>query len=143
MLELGRQTTPRKVTNPFKFKRLNEGNPRQGFITQEQLRKFTKACHIAKNSSREQRHYAALAILGYHLGWRSKELRDLKVRQVEPETKSVRLYRSQSKNKAGRLMKLAAECGDCLALHAGQEPGRLSHHPIEWISHPQHQRWLA
>jgi hypothetical protein len=27
MLELGRQTTPRKVTNPFKFKRLTEGNP--------------------------------------------------------------------------------------------------------------------
>jgi integrase len=110
MLELGRQTTPRKVTNPFKFKRLTENNPRQGFITREQLQKFTEACHISENSSRDQRHYAALAILGYHLGWRSKELRDLKVRQVEPETRSVRLYRSQSKNKAGRLMKLPAEC---------------------------------
>jgi len=29
---------------------------------------------------------------------------------VEPETKSIRLYRSQPKNKAGRLMKLPAEC---------------------------------
>lgn len=110
MLELSRQPTPRKVTNPFKFKRLTENNPRQGFITWKPLQKFTEACRISKNSSRNQRHYAALAILGYHLGWRSKELRDLKVRQVEPETKSIRLYRSQSKNKAGRLMKLPAEC---------------------------------
>jgi len=77
MLELRRQTTPRKVTNSLKFKRLTENNPRQGFITRKQLQKFTEACHISKNSSRDQRHYAALAILGYHLGWRSKELRDL------------------------------------------------------------------
>jgi integrase len=123
MLELGRQTTPRKVTNPFKFKRLTEGNPRQGFVTPEQLQKFTKACHISKNSSRDQRHYAALAILGYHLGWRSKELRDIKVRQVEPETKSIRLYRSQSKNKAGRLMKLPAECWEIVARYMqGKNP---------------------
>ena len=123
MLELRRQTTPRKVTNSLKFKRLTENNPRQGFITRKQLQKFTEACHISENSSRDQRHYAALAILGYHLGWRSKELRDLKVRQVEPETKSIRLYRSQSKNKAGRLMKLPAECWEIVARYMqGKNP---------------------
>jgi integrase len=123
MLELGRQTTPRKVTNPFKFKRLTGNNPRQGFITREQLQKFTEACHISENSSRDQRHYAALAILGYHLGWRSKELRDLKVRQVEPETKCIRRYRSQSKNKAGRLMKLPAECWEIVVRYMqGKNP---------------------
>ena len=123
MLELGRQTTPRKVTNPFKFKRLTEGNPRQGFLTLEQLQKFTKACHISTNSSRDQRHYAALAILGYHLGWRSKELRDLKVLQVEAETKSIRLYRSQSKNKSGRLMKLPADCWEIVSRYMqGKNP---------------------
>jgi integrase len=123
MLELGRQTTPRKVTNPFKFKRPTGNNPRQGFITREQLQKFTEACHISENSSRDQRHYAALAILGYHLGWRSKELRDLKVRQVEPETKCIRRYRSQSKNKAGRLMKLPAECWEIVVRYMqGKNP---------------------
>jgi len=123
MLELGRQTTPRKVTNPFKFKRPTGNNPRQGFITREQLQKFTEACHISENSSRGQRHYAALAILGHHLGWRSKELRDLKVRQVEPETKCIRRYRSQSKNKAGRLMKLPAECWEIVVRYMqGKNP---------------------
>ena len=123
MLELGRQTTSRKVTNHFKFKRLTEDNPRQGFITREQLQKFTEACHISENSSKDQRHYAALAILGYHLGWRSKELRDLKVRQVEPEAESIRLYRSQSKNKAGRLMKLPAECWEIVVRYIqGKNP---------------------
>src|ERR1039458_1503608 len=123
MLELGRQTTSRKVTNHFKFKRLTEDNPRQGFITREQLQKFTEACHISENSSKDQRHYAALSILGYHLGWRSKELRDLKVRQVEPEAESIRLYRSQSKNKAGRLMKLPAECWEIVVRYIqGKNP---------------------
>lgn len=115
MLELGRQTTPRKVTNPFKFKRLTEDNSRQGFITPDQLQSFVDACNISTNSSQDQRHYAALSILGYHLGWRSKELRDLKVRQVEAETKSIRLYRLQSKNKTGRLVKLPDACWEIVA----------------------------
>lgn len=102
MFSLGMQCTPPKVQRvPIFPERLKEAEARVGFVEDAQYRKLCENC-------REPWLRAFLAV-AYSFGFRSGELQDLKVRQVDLLDRTIRLDAGTTKNGKARTVKMTDE----------------------------------
>jgi integrase len=98
MFNLGAQSSPPKVLRVPKFPRLTERNVRTGFVEDGDYSKLADACAGIGVWMR------ALFETAYNYGWRISELQNLKVRQIDLLSKTIRLNSGETKNDDGRLV---------------------------------------
>jgi integrase len=98
MLNLGTEASPPKVHRVPKFPRLAERNVRTGFVEDGDYSKLADAC------SRIGMWLRALFETAYTYGWRVSELLNLRVRQVDLFSGSIRLNSGETKNDEGRVV---------------------------------------
>jgi integrase len=103
---LAYRSTPRKVQQVPVFPHLKEAPPRKGFVEQGQYDELRKhANHLWMR---------ALLAVGYTFGFRSSELTDMKVNQIDLAGKTIRLWRGETKSEEPRLVKMTQEVFDLL-----------------------------
>jgi integrase len=102
MLNLGAQASPPKVVRVPKFPRLAERNVRTGFVEDSDYNKLADACSSVGVWLR------ALFETAYNYGWRIGELQNLKVRQVDVLSSTIRLNSGETKNDDGRMVIMTA-----------------------------------
>ena len=112
----GKRTTPPKVYSVPFIQMFKENNARQGFVEQEQFER------MAEEATRYGLWMRAFLEVAYTYGWRLGELLTLKVRQVDLNTRTIRLDTGATKNGDGRevamtpkvfeLMRAAVEAKD-------------------------------
>ena len=95
------RSTPRKAYQVPAFPRLRENPPREGFVEQKQYKQLCNEC--SKIGLR-----TPLA-LGYNFGFRSAELLNMRVDQVDLLNRSITLDPGATKNGEGRIVKLTSE----------------------------------
>jgi integrase len=98
MFNLGMQASPTKVHRVPKFPKLTERNVRIGFVEDADYGKFADACDGIGLWMR------ALFEIAYNYGWRRGELLNLKVRQIDLLSGTIRLYSGETKNDDGRIV---------------------------------------
>ena len=103
MFRLGFQATPPKVSRMPIFPRLAERNVRKGFLEHDQYTALAKAC---ANSGLWLR---AMLELGRTYGWRLSELRNMRVKQVQLLSRTIRLEPGTTKNNEGREVTMTQE----------------------------------
>jgi integrase len=94
-IALGMREDPPLVRNAPHFPKLEESEPRRGFIEQGQY-------EILLATLPER--FKALFVLGYHFGCRLGELRKLRWDQVDFDAGKITLEREQTKAKEGRVL---------------------------------------
>lgn len=94
MFRLGYHATPPKVSRLPNFPRLQEDNVRIGFVEDEQYVQLTRAA--------TDLWLRALIEVGHTYGWRKQELLNLRVRQVDLSSGTIRLDPGTTKNRDGR-----------------------------------------
>lgn len=94
MFNLGRQSTPPKVTVLLHIPMLKENNVRTGFVEDVE---FSRLVAEAK-----ELWLRTFLELGFSYGWRHGELIGLRVRQVNFTNRTIRLDVGTTKNKEGR-----------------------------------------
>jgi integrase len=98
MFNLGMQASPPKVHRVPKFPRLAERNVRTGFVEDADYGKLTDACDSIGLWMR------GLFEIAYNYGWRVGELLNLRVRQVDLLSGTIRLNSGETKNDDGRVV---------------------------------------
>jgi integrase len=98
MFNLGLQASPPKVHRVPKFPKLTERNVRTGFVEDADYGKFAEACDGVGLWMR------ALFETAYNYGWRRGELLNLKVRQIDLLSGTIRLNSGETKNDEGRVV---------------------------------------
>ncbi len=84
------------------FPHLAENAPRQGFVEDQ---KYAKLARHA-----DELWLKAILATAYAFGFRKSELLlHMKVRQVDLESRTIRLYSGTTKNNEGRMVKMTAE----------------------------------
>jgi integrase len=78
------------------FPHLEERNVRKGFIEDSQHQALAKAC------SAQGLWLRAMFEVGYNFGWRISELTNLRVRQIDLASRTIRLEVGEMKNDEGR-----------------------------------------
>lgn len=102
MFTLGTRCTPKKVQSiPIFPPRLKEANARSGFVEDTQYRELCKNCKTP--------WLRAFLAIAYSFGFRSGELLNLRVRQVDLLERTIRLEPGTTKNKDGRMVKMTEE----------------------------------
>jgi integrase len=86
----------RKVYSMPAFPHLEERNVRKGFIEDGQYQALAKAC------SAEGLWLRAMFEVGYNFGWRVSELLNMRVRQIDLASRTIRLEVGETKNDEGR-----------------------------------------
>ena len=86
----------RKVQSAPRFPRLEERNVRKGFVEDAQHEALAKAC------ANEGLWLRAMFEVAYSFGWRKSELLNLRVRQVDLASRTIRLEPGETKNDEGR-----------------------------------------
>ncbi len=94
MFRLGMQATPTKVSRLLAFPKLAENNVRKGFLEDGQYTKLVEAYpHL---------WFRAMVECGRTYGWRVRELKSLRVNQVDLAQRVIRLEPGTTKNREGR-----------------------------------------
>jgi len=111
MFKLGFQADPPKVARlPCFGKKLIESDPRQGFVEDEQYSQLA--------ATATEIWFRALLEVAHTYGWRSQELLNLQVRQVDLGEGTIRLDAGSTKNKAGRTISMTSKVrlllGECV-----------------------------
>jgi integrase len=115
MFNLGRRNE--KVRNVPVFPRLREDNVRKGFLKDEDYDKLAAEC------TKVGLWLRALLAVAYNFGWRKSELLNLRVSQIELATRTIRLEVGETKNDAGRTVKMTTEVFTLLsACVSGKKP---------------------
>jgi integrase len=86
----------KKVQLAPRFPRLEERNVRKGFVEDAQYDALVKGC------SAEGLWLRAMFEVAYSFGWRKSELLNLRVRQVDLPSRTIRLDVGETKNDEGR-----------------------------------------
>src|SRR5438093_5606741 len=94
MFRLGYYTSPAKVPCLPGFPRLQEDNVRTGFLEDDQYGRLTAAT--------SELWLRALLEVAHVYGWRKQELLNLRVRQVDLISRTIRLDPGATKNREGR-----------------------------------------
>jgi integrase len=94
MFHLGYHATPPKVAHLPNFPHLQEDNVRKGFLEDDQYARLAAAA--------ADLWLRALLEVGTTYGWRRQELLNLRVRQVDLATGTIRLDPGTTKNRDGR-----------------------------------------
>ena len=102
IFDIARASTPPKVRVLPVFPHLTENAPRQGFVEDQ---KYTKLASHA-----DELWLKAILATAYTFGFRKSELLlNMKVRQIDLENRTIRLFTGTTKNNEGRLVKMTAE----------------------------------
>lgn len=94
MFRIGQQSSPSKVIRVPKFPKLTENNVRKGFLEDGQYRKLIEYC--------PDLWFRGLVECGRTYGWRTSELLNMRVSQVDVAQKTIRLDPGTTKNHDGR-----------------------------------------
>jgi integrase len=94
MFSLGEKATPSKVLRKPSFPHLREDNVRQGFLEDMQYTKLVEHC--------PELWFRTILEVGRTYGWRSNELKTMRVKQVDLRARSIRLEPGTTKNREGR-----------------------------------------
>jgi integrase len=94
MFRLGYYASPPKVPRLPKFPHLQEDNVRTAFLDDEQYGRLTRAA--------SELWLRALLEVAHVYGWRKQELLNLRVRQVDLISRTIRLDPGATKNREGR-----------------------------------------
>jgi integrase len=95
MFNNGFNCDPPKISRIPKFPaKLDEPNPRSGFLTDEQYGKLQKAC--------KDQWLLAMMSVAYTFGFRKSELMGLRVRQVDLKARTIKLLPGETKSDKGR-----------------------------------------
>lgn len=109
----------RKVYAMPNFPHLEERNVRKGFIEDGQYQALAKAC------STEGLWLRAMFEVGYNFGWRISELLNMRVRQIDLATRTIRLEVGETKNDEGREVEMTplvyALVQQCVAGKQGED----------------------
>jgi integrase len=97
---LGEQHDPPMVGKCPHIPKLEEDNVRQGFLEAEQYRALREAL---------PEHLRCLLVVGYHLGLRLGTLRRMKWSQVDLEAGTIRIPKSQTKQKKSQTVPIYGE----------------------------------
>ncbi len=100
MFSLGAKATPAKVLRMPAFPHLKEDNIRQGFLEDGQYSKLVEHSPGL--------WFRAMLEVGRTYGWRSNELKTMRVRQVDLTSRTIRLEPGTTKNREGREVTMAA-----------------------------------
>lgn len=118
MFRLGMYATPPKVLRLPKFPKLTEDNIRKGFLEDDQYKKLMEYCPDV--------WFRAMVEMGRTYGWRISELINLRVKQIDLRTRTIRLEPGTTKNKDGREVTMTAAVhtllAKCLAEKAADDP---------------------
>jgi integrase len=90
------RSTPRRIREVPNFPHLKESAPRSGFVEEAQYRQLMK--HARELWLR------ALLAAAYSFGFRTGELLDLRVRQIDLLDRTIRLNPGETKNDEGRVV---------------------------------------
>jgi integrase len=102
MFNLGTACTPKKVSEvPVFPERLQEGQPRKGFVEDGQYQALCDKC--------EEPWLRGLLALAYTYGFRKAELLSMRVRQVNLAERTVELHALTTKNKQARKVVMTDE----------------------------------
>ncbi len=117
IFNIARASTPPKVRTVPVFPHLTENAPRQGFVEDEEYGRLVKHA--------DEVWLKAILAAAYTFGFRKSELLlSMKVRQIDLESRTIRLFTGTTKNNEGRTVKMTAEVygllRDCVR---GKEPG--------------------
>jgi integrase len=109
----------RKVYSMPNFPHLEERNVRKGFIEDGQYQALAKAC------SAEGLWLRAMFEVGYNFGWRVSELLNMRVRQIDLASRTIRLEVGETKNDEGREVEMTplvyALVQQCVAGKQGED----------------------
>jgi integrase len=94
MFSLGVKATPAKVLRMPAFPHLAENNIRQGFLEDGQYTKLVEHC--------PELWFRAVLEVGRTYGWRSNELKTMRVKQIDLFKRTIRLEPGTTKNREGR-----------------------------------------
>jgi site-specific recombinase XerD len=118
MFNLGVEASPPKVFRVPKFPKLAERNVRTGFVEDSDYSKLAQACGEVGLWMR------AIFEIAYTYGWRVGELQNLKVRQIDIPSGTMRLNSGETKNDEGRLVVMTSKVQQLLTeCVTGKEPG--------------------
>jgi integrase len=127
---IGRASTPPKVRAVPVFPHLTENPPRQGFVEDQ---KYTRLAAHAN-----ELWLKAILATAYTFGFRKSELLlNMKVRQVDLENRTLRLFAGTTKNNEGRIVKMTAEVygllRDCVWNKEPEDPvfTRANNEPVK------------
>jgi integrase len=117
VLNIARASTPPRVRTLPVFPHLTENAPRQGFVEDQKYLKLAKHA--------DELWLKAILATAYAFGFRKSELLlNMKVRQIDLENRTIRLYSGTTKNNEARIVKMTAEVygllRDCVS---NKEPG--------------------
>jgi len=100
---LALESTPAKVKLVPYIPMFTERNVRKGFLQDAQY------SALANEAAKEGLWLRALLAVAYNFGWRKSELLNLRVSQVDLLSRTIRLEVGETKNDAGRLVKMPDE----------------------------------
>lgn len=100
MFSLGAKATPAKVLRMPAFPHLREDNIRKGFLEDGQ---YTKLVEHSPGL-----WFRAMLEVGRTYGWRSSELKTMRVKQVDLSARTIRLEPGTTKNREGREVTMTA-----------------------------------
>jgi integrase len=106
---LGLAHTPPKLTRVPVFPHLNERNVRKGFVEDAQYARLAAECGKAGLWMR------ALFEVAHTYGWREGELLSLRVGQVDPFSRTIRLNPGETKNGDGRVVAMTSKVYELLS----------------------------
>jgi len=113
---LGLEEDPPLVRRAPRIPKLEESDPRQGFIEQTEYRLLLSAMPD---------HLKCLLVVGYHCGCRLGELRKLRWSQVDTEAAEIRIERKQAKGKQPRTIPIYGEMAEWLEWQRERTAGDL------------------
>ena len=108
MFHLGHRTTPPKVNRIPAFPRLAENNIRKGFLEDGQYEKLFGSC--------SENWFRAMVEVGRTYGWRVGELLNMRVKQIDLLSRTIRLEPGTTKNHDGREVTMTRRVQELLKL---------------------------
>lgn len=108
MFHLGQRATPPKVNRVPGFPRLAENNVRKGFLEDGQYEKLFGSC--------SENWFRAIVEVGRTYGWRISELLNMRVKQIDLLSRTIRLEPGTTKNSDGREVTMTKRVHELLTL---------------------------
>jgi integrase len=108
MFHLGQKATPPKVNRVPGFPRLAEDNVRKGFLEDGQYEKLFGSC--------SENWFRGIVEVGRTYGWRVGELLNMRVKQVDLLSRTIRLEPGTTKNRDGREVTMTRRVHELLKL---------------------------
>lgn len=100
---LGVTSSPAKVRHVPPFPHLTENNVRKGFLADADYEKLADEC------AKVGLWLRTMLAVGWNFGWRKGEVLNLRVKQIDLPSRTIRLEQGTTKNNQGRIVKMTDE----------------------------------